>query len=288
MSKVSIATEKERKKNILSSLNSSKKEISGNIKGKKNIIVKPDLTSAENQMLSTHPETLAAILDFISELTDEPITIVGVVGIGDTKQAFERFGYREIISERKNVSLVDLKDEEVSGIEIYARDLSPVEVDIPNIVLESDFIISVAGLKTDDSVIASMGIKNLSGFLTSRPLNHNGYKAINLSLAKLAENLNLGLSILDGFYGIEGDGPSRGDSVEMRAAVTGTDFVSVDTVGAVLMGINPYKIGYLNYLDKEGAGTGKIGEIDIIGADPEKIKKEFRLHSRYEEQLNWQ
>ncbi|MFW6230100.1 MAG: DUF362 domain-containing protein, partial [Halanaerobium sp.] len=256
MSKVALHKGKGRKENISSVLEEIRTDIEKSIKGKKSIVIKPDLTSAYKQNVSIHLDTLKTLLDFLTSITNQKITIAGSARIGSTEEAFENFNYYELENDY-NVKLVDLyKEKKCKQIEIYSRDLNPVKTKVPEIILDSDFLISVSGLKTDDSVIASMGIKNMAGSLVSRPLNHNGYKAINLSIAKLMDLTPPDLSIIDAFEAIEGEGPTKGDSVNMKLALAGLDFLSVDTIGANIMGFNPYKIGYLNHCRENNLGEG--------------------------------
>jgi len=53
------------------------------------------------------------------------------------------------------------------------------------------------------------------------------------------------LVILDGFYGMEGEGPVQGSPVESKLCIASTDPVKADSVGAKTMGLEPDEIGYL-------------------------------------------
>ncbi len=288
MSKVSLQQEDKRKEAVLGAIRNIESEIQEKLKGKKKIVIKPDLTSSQKQTASTHSDSLKALLIFLSEHTNSEVTIAGSAKIGSTKKAFNNFGFYNL-KKSFNINFVDLYEEDCEEIEIYSRDLNPVKTSIPKIIMESDFLISLSGLKTDDSVIASMGIKNLSGVLVERPLNHDGYKAINLSIANLMEHASPDLSIIDAFEAIEGEGPINGDIVRIKAALAGLDFLSVDTIGAHLMDFNPYKIGYLSHCRERNLGEGEISKISIVGnTDIDKIKRSFRPHSKYEKQLAWE
>ncbi|MGM0438904.1 MAG: DUF362 domain-containing protein [Patescibacteria group bacterium] len=289
MSKVALHKGEKRTENISSVLEELRSDIEKKLNDKKSIVIKPDLTSAHKQSVSIHLNTLKALLDFLTSITKQEIVIAGSARIGSTEEAFKNFNYYELESDY-NVKLIDLyKEEDCEKIEIYSRDLNPVKTRVPKIILNSDFLISVSSLKTDDSVIASMGIKNIAGSFIDRPLNHDGYKAINLSIAKLMEVSPPDLSVIDGFDSIEGEGPARGDLVNMNLALAGLDFLSVDTIGANIMDFNPYKIGYLSHCRENNLGNGDIADISILGnVDMSRVKKHFRPHSKYEDQLKWE
>lgn len=288
MSKVFVTKGEDRSKNILQALKGLE-ELPAKLEDKENIVVKVDLTSAQKQELSTHKDSLESLLKYVSRYCAGKFLVVGSARVGNASEAFENFNYYDL-KEDYDVEFVDLNKENImEEIEIYARDLAPIKTIVPKIVLDSDFLISLAGLKIDDSVIASMGIKNMAECMVERPINHKGYKAIHLSLVELMKKISPDLSIIDGFEAFQGEGPLRGEAVDMHLAIAGFDFVSVDTVGAYLMGLNPYKIGYLSRSTEEKLGAGDISEIDITSeVDIDKLKKEFRKHSRYEEQLKWE
>ncbi len=288
MSKVSLIKGENRFNNVLESLEILGEDLTDKIRGKKRVVIKPNLTSTEKQVVSIHVDALEAVVKFVSRYTDSKITIAGAAGIGKTEEAFKNFDYYRL-RKKYNVGFANLDKRKCDEVEIYSRDLGPMESKMPQIIKRSDFLISLSGLKTDDLVVASMGIRNMAGCLIDRPLNHEGYKAINLSIAKLMEDFSPDLSVIDAFYGVEGDCPAYGDSVEMKLALSGLDFVSVDTVGAMLMGVNPYTIGYLSHCRTNQLGEGGVADIEILGNTKiEKEKKEFRLHSKHEEQLKWE
>ena len=289
MSKVSLYKGEDRFTNIAQSLSRLESQIKEGIKDKKRIVIKPDLTSAYKKGVSTNYKALEAVLSSLTRFTDKEITVAGSARIGKTKEAFSNLGYYNL-KKSFELNFVDLYEEDdFESIEIYSRDLNPLKTKIPKIITESDFLVSISGLKTDDSVIASMGIKNMAGSLVERPLNHDGYKAINLSIANLMKVAAPDLSVIDAFEATEGEGPTRGDLITMKLALAGLDFLSVDTIGANLMGLNPYKIGYLSHCREESLGQGEISKIKVVGnTEVAKEKKKFRLHSKYEDQLNWE
>ena len=289
MSKVSLQKGEERAKNIQKSLEHFRENVKKRIEDKKKIVVKPDLTSAYKKSVSTDYKALEAVLDFLTEFTDKEITIVGSARIGKTKEAFSNFGYYNLKKKFK-LRFVDLyQEKDCELVEIYSRDLNPLKTKVPKVITGSDFLVSVSGLKTDDSAIASMGIKNMAGSLIERPLNHDGYKAINLSIANLMKVISPDLSVIDAFEATEGEGPTRGDLIAMKLTLASMDFLSVDTIGANLMGLNPYKIGYLNHCREEELGEGELSNIKVVGnTDVAREKKKFRVHSKYEDQLKWE
>jgi len=119
---------------------------------------------------------------------------------------------------------------------------------------------------------------------------HQSYPVIHLNLALLAPLVTPHLAVLDGFQGMEGDGPSLGTPVPLRVALAGTDALAVDLVGATLMGFDPDEVGYLHYCKalRPGSGTGHLAEIEILGnARLEECVYPFRPHASYHRQRRW-
>ena len=94
------------------------------------------------------------------------------------------------------------------------------------------------------------------------------------------------LSIIDGFIGMQGNGPVDGSPIKMNLALASLDPIAVDVCAAKLMGIDPNMIGYLSHILKyEKYDESKIQVIGNTSIANEK--KEFRLHSNSRRQLNW-
>jgi len=103
----------------------------------------------------------------------------------------------------------------------------------------------------------------------------------------LAPMLHPSLSVIDGFEGMEGNGPINGTAVDHRVCVASTDYLAADTVGASLMGIDPADIGYLSYLATAKVGESDLSKMEILGEPVAKLAKKYRLGSSIENQLQW-
>ena len=77
---------------------------------------------------------------------------------------------------------------------------------------------------------------------------------MNLALTANRMRPYWGATIIDGFEGMEGEGPLRGTPVASRVALASTDLVAADRIGVELMGIDPAWMGYLRYCADAGLG----------------------------------
>ena len=116
---------------------------------------------------------------------------------------------------------------------------------------------------------------------------HQGYPVHNMNLYLLTEAYSPHLSIIDGFTGMEGDGPVSGDSVDWGVAIVSCDPVAADCLATQLMGFKVSDVGYLWYCQRKKLGVGDMSKMDILGADPKDCYHRFRPHPAYEEQKHW-
>lgn len=118
---------------------------------------------------------------------------------------------------------------------------------------------------------------------------HQGYPAMNLNLYTLAKIMAPHLSVIDGYVGMEGSGPSHGDPVELGLAIASTDFLAADAVAVRIMGFDLDEIGYLYYCKLGGLGKADPEEIEILGnCTLEECIHPFKTHPTYKRQLEWQ
>jgi len=123
---------------------------------------------------------------------------------------------------------------------------------------------------------------------SSKMAMHQGFPVINLNLALVAPHVWPHLAVIDGWQGMEGEGPGAGDAVDWRVALAGTDPLAVDVLTTHLMGFDPEQVGYLQYCRQLGLGVGEVGEIEVVGnVAPEKVRHSFAPHPTYQRQLGW-
>jgi uncharacterized protein (DUF362 family) len=115
------------------------------------------------------------------------------------------------------------------------------------------------------------------------------FHAMNYNLAVVAKRLCTawGCAVIDGFEGMEGNGPSNGTSVPLHVAMASPDLMAADRVALDVMDIPHHAIGYLQYAAQLGVGQYDIEKIDIRGEKPEAVKRKFKLANGVEQQLDW-
>ncbi|RLF24878.1 MAG: hypothetical protein DRN15_01180 [Thermoprotei archaeon] len=266
--------------------------ISERVKKAKEILIKPNFVSTSVELSATPVEAVRAVLDFIREVAgDKEVLIAEGPTLGSFEDGLRNYGYLKL-KEDYNVEFLDLnKDPDYEVIEVYDKQLKrTIKVRVSRTALESDFRISVCRPKTHDTVVVTLAIKNMvvgSILNGDKSKIHQDYLAINMSIALLATVLMPHLAIIDGYVGMEGNGPVNGSPIRLGVAVAGLNAVEVDALTTWLMGFNPRDVGYLYYLGKLGYGEIDPSKIHVVGKDPASFRKNFRPHKLIKEQLQW-
>ncbi len=304
-STVALIQGDDRRKNVYNALMAIDKDLQPKLKARKYVVIKPNFVNTVNQLAASHADGVRGILDYLSERFRGPV-VIAEASAGDTRQGYENFKYTALPAEykKKQVQLIDLNAEaKFERVALLDKDLHLVPVRLAARLLDPEaFVISSAMLKTHNTVIASLSIKNmvLGAPLHSAPGEsarwndkrkfHVGLRQTHYNMLVTAQRLasSWGASVIDGYEGMEGNGPNSGTPVPSRLAIASTDFVAADRIGAECMGINPEWLGYVKYCGDLLLGQFDAGRIDVIGAKVADVKKQYRLHPDIDRELQWQ
>ena len=303
-STVSLIKGDDRRKNVYQALMAIDHKIAPQLKRKKYVVIKPNNVSTTTQLASTHTEALCGILDYVSERFHGPV-IIAESSAGNTLEGFEAFGYSRVASEYKKqkVQLLDLNTEGLyQTVAVLDRDLHVANVRLAARLQDPEaFVFSSAMLKTHNTVVATLSIKNmcLGAPLHQAPKEtsrwndkrkyHVGVRQTHYNMMLTAQRLKpfWGAAVIDGFEGMEGKGPSDGTLVPSRIAIASTDYVAADRVGVEAMAIKAENIGYLLYCWQAGVGQYDLNKIDLIGENLASVRRAYKLSPDIEKELEW-
>jgi uncharacterized protein (DUF362 family) len=301
--KVALVHGEDRRKNVRVSLETIDAEIRAELRGRKSVLIKPNNVSTENQLAATHLDALEGILDYLEPRFHGPV-VIAESSAGDTLEGFEHFGYNRLASERRaqKLSLVDLNREAKFGtVEVLDADLHITPVRLAARVLDPEtFVISSAMLKTHNTVVATMTVKNMvlgsplhsvpgELFWSDKRKYHVGIRQTHYNMLVTAQRLqpHWGVALIDGFDGMEGNGPGNGTPVASHVAIASTDFIAADRVGLEVMGIDPDWVGYLAYCGQAGLGQYDLTKIQVEGASLASVARKYQLHPQIQKELEW-
>lgn len=303
-STVALVHGEERRKIVYESLLAIEDQIKPVLKRKKFVVIKPNNVSTVNQLAATHADALRGILDFVAPRFKGPIYIAES-SAGETMQGFENFGYTKLPAEYKSrqINLVDLnKEAKYKQIPLLDFDLHLTPVRLAARLMDPDaYVICSACMKTHNVMIATLSVKNMT---LGAPLHqapgetprwndkrkyHAGIRQghYNMLLTAQAMKPFWGATVIDGFEGMEGNGPSSGTPVPSRVAVASTDYIAADRVAVDCMGINPEWPGSLTYCGQIGLGNWDIAKIDVVGSKIADVRKTYKLHKDIDRELEW-
>lgn len=276
--------------------------------GNKRVVLKPNMVSIDVPLCATHADTLEGVLEFLKSIGKvNNVIIAESAGNGSALAGFSNYGYQKL-ADKYPVKLVDLDQEGYEVRYVFdEKDFRPHPVRMSKIILSPDsYIVSVTKMKTHDRAVVTLSLKNIvfgapvkdpgyswgrnskPGANSDKPIVHgNGFRGINYNLFALASTLHPHLSVIDGFQGMEGDGPISGTAVDHRVCVASTNWFAADRVSVELMGIDFAKVGYLNYCAQTGLGNPDLSKIEIIGESISKHIKPYKLSNNIDKQLIW-
>ncbi|MDR2231538.1 MAG: DUF362 domain-containing protein [Tannerella sp.] len=306
-SRVTLATGGNRAEIAFKALQPFSKEIAQAV-GNKRIIVKPNMVTSTIQLSAVHKDTVEGILEFYKSINKlENVVVAESVADGPTMTAYDNYGYIPV-AEKYKVKLLSLDDTTPQVLYVLDElDMRPKPVRMSSMITDhNNFVMSVGRMKTHDRVVATLSLKNVvlgapikdpgygwgsnrkQGAKNDKSIVHgHGFRGINYNIFNLAYQIRPDLAFVDGFEGMEGDGPNNGTPVDHRVCIAGFDWLAVDRVGLELMGVDPTNVGYLTFCAEAGMGQFDISKIDIIGEKLSDHIRSYKMSRNIDKQLQW-
>lgn len=301
--RVALTREGNRRENVFTALDLVRGDVVPKLRDQ--VMLKPNFLSGDNQLASTHVDAIRGTIDFLLTTATPPQEIIVAEGGNEEVpgEAFENFGYYALIDEYPiPIRLVDLNQEENwEETHILLADSSEVPVYMPKTVLDCPCTISVGVAKTHDVCVVTLALKNMimgtlrkqdrvkmHGFCThaERKLPREA-QTLNINLIRLSRYLRPDIAVIDGYLGLQGNGPSGTDAVDFGIAIASADVFAADTVMAKAMGFDPLHLGLMHYANQMGYGTAALDKINVLGTPVESVITPFKPHETVHLQLQW-
>ncbi len=224
------------------------------IRGKR-ILLKPNLVEPTRRepQINTHPLVIrGAVETFLSMGAAQVLVGEGPGHRRDIYQVLEESGLEQVLREDR-IPFIDLNNQ--TGRPIRNRlGFSRLAVFmVPEILEQVDWVVSLAKMKTHHWAGVTLAMKNLYGLLPGIyygwPKNVLHWAGIPETIVDLNAAIRPQLAIVDGIVGMEGDGPIMGSAKVAGVLVLGANLPAVDATCTRIMGLNPYRISYLNLVD---------------------------------------
>ena len=290
-----------------------------------------------HSLADTPVQSLEGILEFLKSIGKTDVKIAECALLNTTQVSFSLNNYYSLVK-KYPVRLKDLSEEGYETQYVWNSTLgssNPLQpVRMSKLLLRPGpglprkyFVISNCRPKTHDRVVATFSLKNVvMGSVQIDPNFYSGLggnsqddkgnmhvaqgsnssggslsdQDLNDTLYRMARWEAPDLSVIDGYQGMQGNGPLSGSAVNLGCAVTSLDWLAADRVAVELMNINagvtayvsnstPYGTEtngwpmfplYLNYCGQDGTlGQYDLNMIDVLGGKISTYQQTFGLHS---------
>ena len=228
---VSLVRGENRRKNVHDALEAVDDGIRPVLKTKKYVIIKPNIVAAraKNALSATNPDELHGILDYLAPRFKGPIAIAES-SAGDTQQNYDVLEYAKVVEEHRDqkVTLVDLNREaKIKVLPLIDYHIHVVPIRLAAQLFDPDaYVICAAILKTHNVAVATLSVKNMvlgaplhwkpgdSAHWDDKRKMHAGIRQTNYLMYLVAASMKpyWGATVIDGFEGMEGNGPGTGNA----------------------------------------------------------------------------
>ena len=220
---------------------------------------------------TTDPMVVEAIIEKLKDLPLEILVVESDATTTSASKAFEVTGMAEMCR-NNGVEWLNLRNAR-DRVKIPVLNGERLEnIIVPRIVAESA-VISAAKLKTHISTKVTLGMKNMFGLLPDKFKAKYHSMGINKVIVDINSVLKSRLTVIDGFVGMEGAGPSNGTPVQMDLIIAGEDPVATDATACRIMGIDPHEVSHIQRAAEKGLGN--IDDIQVLGEDLKNVIRVF-------------
>jgi uncharacterized protein (DUF362 family) len=221
---------------------------------------------------TTDPIVVEAIIRKLRDLGVDVSVVESDATMTNADKAFAKTGMRDMCV-RNNVEFVNLRHVK-DRVKLAVPDGEALRsVTVPRIVVDSA-VINAAKLKTHSSTSVTLGLKNMFGLLPDKFKGKYHAIGINKVIVDINAAVKPVLTVVDGFVGMEGDGPVDGDPVRMDLIVAGRDVVAVDATCCRIMGFDPHNVKHV--LRAHERGLGEVDEVEVVGESVESVMRRFK------------
>ena len=299
--RVALTKGDDRADNVFRALQMFKKEIAAAI-GSKRVVIKPNFVYYSTLLSCTHVACAEGVLEFLKSIGKRDVVMAESSATGSTMAGYDLNSYWSLAS-RYPVKLMDLNQEGFANARIWStgslsETVPPRTIRISKMYLNpNNFIISCAPLKTHNTAVVTLSLKNVAmsapiidvgsawsqtGVRKDKAWMHGAsgsapgdYQVLNDNVYRMAKvyDVRPDLAVLDGYQGMQGDGPVSGTAVPaQKVALASLDWLAADRVALELMGPNNYRMlntmpypACLNYCWQAGLGEWDLAKIEVLG-----------------------
>ena len=225
-------------------------DISSKVKGGDSIFIKPNLTYPYyKEGVMTTPKILEELIISLKDYSSK--IIIGESDGGgynrfSMDEVFEKTGLKAI-AKKHNVRIVNLSKMPSKNI-YFQYKKKEFAVPLPSLLLdEVQLFITVPVPKVHSNTGVSMSIKNQWGCIQEPSLRLKLHPYFKKVILEINRALKVQISIIDGKFGLNKNGPLRGEAVELGWIMVANNILGADIVCCMLMGIDPLSVNFIRF-----------------------------------------
>ncbi|MFH1627906.1 MAG: DUF362 domain-containing protein [Pseudomonadota bacterium] len=232
------------------------------------VLIKPNLLSAKapEKRITTDPSVVRAVTRMVLEAGGKPL-------IGDSpalepfRRVAKKCGIAEV-AEDLGVELAPL----TRPTPVYLPEGAAFrQLEIAAQALDADVVINLPKLKTHSRMLFTLGVKNLFGTIVAQRKAewHHMAGVDRDTFASLLLDIYLAvgpaLTILDGVWAMEGNGPANGSPRRMDLIAAATDAIALDMSICTMLGVPLRSFPLYRVARDRGVGETYPGRIHFKG-----------------------
>ncbi len=281
---LSVVKGSERKKNIQDALNLIKNEINESIKkkGENKLLIKVNALDSTIPEACTNIDSLETVIDYFYNKFEKII-------VGDNSSCFANGPniYEPLKKKFENIEFSNFAEFKTKEIEFeMIKETAKARIAVPDA-----YVISLALPKSHDAFVFTGCSKNMVGLIVENRTSIHALKAHERlflnnivrsnkiaikNLVKVIETAKPDLAILDGFTGMEGDGPALGKVVKLNIALASLDCIALDILAGKICGFE--HIPYLDECVAKGIGYPNAVMFKKGFSEISEISRKFEQH----------
>jgi len=233
------------------------------------ILLKPNILvgDAPKKCVTTNPAVFEAVAElFIKE--GVKLSYGDSPAIGNPLKAAKKTGLAEK-AEKLGIPMADFK----TGVDIFfEKGIQNKKFTIAKAIFDNDGVISLPKLKTHGLEKLTGAVKNQFGCIPGVLKGEFHVKLPDATdfakmLVDLNNFVNPRLYIMDGIYGMEGNGPRGGTPKKMNILLFSDDPIALDATVCRLVDVKPEYVPTIKHGMEAGIGTYLETEIELVGDD---------------------
>lgn len=242
------------------------------------IVIKPNLCSImpPESGVTTDVRVVEGVVRYLLDKNkrEQRIIVAESNSEYNADEAFRRLGYEEL-EENYGVTLCNLSRDKRIRVEI-PRGEKISYLEIPETLLFTDYLISVAKLKTHGFERFSGVWKNQFGLIPQKSRRPRLHPFLSKVLYDLNSIFYPDLSLIEGITALEGVGPIEGKPKNLNILICSRNPLSADMTASKVMGFSHRSVPHLKFAVKH---KSKESEDILLVGDTEKISTEKRFES---------